>query len=706
MHLKAPGADPIFEHLEAAVLVPTLHSQLKQIDLIREFIMNDVELRDETMEKLPFLRPSNAHQASNLNRLNTIDESVGSVLSISHESLDDSDHGGEGVRRSTRLRGKCSCGRGQLEDGVKARKRRSQGTQGGDEVDLKRANMVATTTVTVTDGQDFVATSRFFTQPTSLVPNAPPPPCPVPASTTTPPIRTRADMPTTTPVDQQCCLGPSGVAPRRTNSAGKLQSRVHDFVSKTVIRPETCGPCCKRIKFYKTALKCMRCRSTCHPECRDQVPLPCVQVSQTPTQGNSHTYKGTVIADHVPPSAPMVPAIVVHCIQEVERRGLSEVGLYRVSGSEREVREIREQFLRGKGIPNLSKADIHAICGVLKDFLRSLRETLICKSTWRQFVKAAEMEPGNRVWATWQAVTQLPQPNRDTLAALVLHLQAVAESPEAKMPITNLARVFGPTVVGFSVEDIDLVPNIHLETEKQAQVMESILNVPAEYWKTYMDVESDDDLGTPELKPGPGSAILGPVHGSLGKKSGRAPQRCSSFAFQENFDGIERKRGLDYFYHSLFYNHKAWQLDNGAIECLVADLEREDLVAQSIKRPFLGEPGRRRTAFAAAKTQNTFGRLGEVCFGVSPQRGASHVVLIHCLTRLKCCVSLGVGHPQPVTEKGIRHVDAPVAILAVSQQQRYWMWQTIVLLQVALQLDRGAMLHVLDSQETREKEVT
>lgn len=32
--------------------------------------------------------------------------------------------------------------------------------------------------------------------------------------------------------------------------------------------------------------------------------------------------------------------------------------------------------------------------------------------------------------------------------------------------------------------------------------MESILNIPSEYWKTYMDVESDDDIRTPELKPG------------------------------------------------------------------------------------------------------------------------------------------------------------------------------------------------------------
>lgn len=80
------------------------------------------------------------------------------------------------------------------------------------------------------------------------------------------------------------------------------------------------------------------------------------------------------------------------------------------------------------------------------------------------------MDPGNRVWATWQAVTQLPPPNRDTLAALVLHLQLVSETPETKMPISNLARVFGPTVVGYSMPDIDLVPNVHLETEKQARV--------------------------------------------------------------------------------------------------------------------------------------------------------------------------------------------------------------------------------------------
>ena len=59
------------------------------------------------------------------------------------------------------------------------------------------------------------------------------------------------------------------------------------------------------------------------------------------------------IADYTPLSLPMVPGIVIHCVNEVEARGLSEVGIYRVPGSEREVRELKDKFLRGKGIPNL-----------------------------------------------------------------------------------------------------------------------------------------------------------------------------------------------------------------------------------------------------------------------------------------------------------------------------------------------------------------
>jgi RhoGAP domain. len=92
-----------------------------------------------------------------------------------------------------------------------------------------------------------------------------------------------------------------------------------------------------RIKFGKYHLKCRDCKATCHLECRDQVPLPCVPAGNTPTR------KGTLntIADFAPPTAPMIPAIIVHCVKEVETRGLTEVGIYRVPGAERDVKTLK-----------------------------------------------------------------------------------------------------------------------------------------------------------------------------------------------------------------------------------------------------------------------------------------------------------------------------------------------------------------------------
>lgn len=64
------------------------------------------------------------------------------------------------------------------------------------------------------------------------------------------------------------------------------------------------------------------------------VPLPCIPQTTYIKEG--------AIADYVDPKTlPMVPAIVVHCSNEVEARGLSEVGIYRVPGSKKDVKELK-----------------------------------------------------------------------------------------------------------------------------------------------------------------------------------------------------------------------------------------------------------------------------------------------------------------------------------------------------------------------------
>lgn len=146
----------------------------------------------------------------------------------------------------------------------------------------------------------------------------------------------------------------------------------------------------------------------------------------------------------------MVPSIVVHCINEIELRGMNEQGLYRVGGGSSDVKALKEKFLKGRGAPNLSDVEIPTICSTLKDFLRSLKEPLITIGLRDDFARAAGMEDKvDSEAALYQAISELPQPNRDTLAFLTLHLQRVSSTPECKMPIDNLAKVFGPTLVGY-----------------------------------------------------------------------------------------------------------------------------------------------------------------------------------------------------------------------------------------------------------------
>ncbi|KAK7800551.1 hypothetical protein U0070_006738 [Myodes glareolus] len=253
-----------------------------------------------------------------------------------------------------------------------------------------------------------------------------------------------------------------------------------------VIKPESCVPCGKRIKFGKLSLKCRDCRLVSHPECRDRCPLPCI----SPLVGTPVKIGEGMLADFVSQTSPMIPAIIVSCVNEIEQRGLTEAGLYRISGCDRTVKELKEKFLKVKTVPLLSKVDdIHAICSLLKDFLRNLKEPLLTSWLSRAFMEAAEItDEDNSTAAMYQAVSELPQANRDTLAFLMIHLQRVAQSPNTKMDIANLAKVFGPTIVAHTVPNPDPV-TMFQDIKRQ---LKRLLSLPLEYWNQFMMVEQEN----------------------------------------------------------------------------------------------------------------------------------------------------------------------------------------------------------------------
>lgn len=91
-----------------------------------------------------------------------------------------------------------------------------------------------------------------------------------------------------------------------------------------------------------------------------------------------------------PGSAP-VPVVLRRCVEEVERRGLDIIGLYRLCGSATKKRLLREAFERNSRAVELSPEhvpDINVITGVLKDYLRELPEPLFTRCLFQMTVDA------------------------------------------------------------------------------------------------------------------------------------------------------------------------------------------------------------------------------------------------------------------------------------------------------------------------------
>lgn len=115
-----------------------------------------------------------------------------------------------------------------------------------------------------------------------------------------------------------------------------------------------------------------------------------------------------------------VPLLVVHCISEIERRGLNTIGLYRVSGSDKEVKKLKEKFR--KSVPNLNDVDVHVLCSCIKDSVRMQKNRLICESNFSKMADALKKNEETSKSLS-QIVLELPSVSRSTLAFLILHLQ-------------------------------------------------------------------------------------------------------------------------------------------------------------------------------------------------------------------------------------------------------------------------------------------
>uniref|UniRef100_A0A8C6YG57 BCR activator of RhoGEF and GTPase n=1 Tax=Naja naja TaxID=35670 RepID=A0A8C6YG57_NAJNA len=158
-----------------------------------------------------------------------------------------------------------------------------------------------------------------------------------------------------------------------------------------------------------------------------------------------------------------VPYIVRQCVEEIERRGMEEVGIYRVSGVATDIQALKAAFdINNKDVSiMMSEMDVNAIAGTLKLYFRELPEPLFTDELYPNFAEGIVLsDPVAKESCMLNLLLSLPEPNLVTFLFLLDHLKRVAEKENInKMSLHNLATVFGPTLLRPSEKDSKIPAN-------------------------------------------------------------------------------------------------------------------------------------------------------------------------------------------------------------------------------------------------------
>ncbi|TDG46335.1 hypothetical protein AWZ03_007224 [Drosophila navojoa] len=184
---------------------------------------------------------------------------------------------------------------------------------------------------------------------------------------------------------------------------------------------------------------------------------------------------------NVPGCAP-VPIVLRRCVEEVERRGLDIIGLYRLCGSATKKRLLREAFERNSRAVELSPEhvpDINVITGVLKDYLRELPEPLFTRCLFQMTVDALAVclpdDPEGNAKLMLSILDCLPRANRATLVFLLDHLSLVVSNAERnKMSAQALATVMGPPLM---LHSASAQPGAEIDHAQPIAVLKYLLQI-------------------------------------------------------------------------------------------------------------------------------------------------------------------------------------------------------------------------------------
>uniref|UniRef100_A0A8C1HRY7 SLIT-ROBO Rho GTPase activating protein 2 n=1 Tax=Cyprinus carpio carpio TaxID=630221 RepID=A0A8C1HRY7_CYPCA len=169
----------------------------------------------------------------------------------------------------------------------------------------------------------------------------------------------------------------------------------------------------------------------------------------------------------------IIPLMVESCIRFISRHGLHHEGIFRVSGSQVEVNDIKNAFERGEDplAGDQNDHDMDSIAGVLKLYFRGLENALFPKEVFHDLMSCVSMENlQDRAVHIRKVLLSLPSNTLVIMRYLFAFLNHLSQySDDNMMDPYNLAICFGPTLMS--------VPEGHDQVSCQAHVNEFIKTI-------------------------------------------------------------------------------------------------------------------------------------------------------------------------------------------------------------------------------------
>ncbi|XP_019912357.1 SLIT-ROBO Rho GTPase-activating protein 1 isoform X5 [Esox lucius] len=188
-------------------------------------------------------------------------------------------------------------------------------------------------------------------------------------------------------------------------------------------------------------------------------------------------------------SGQAIPCVVESCIRFINLYGLQHQGIFRVSGSQMEINDIKNSFERGNDplTDDENNQDINSVAGVLKLYFRGLEKSLLPKERFNDLLSCVRIENlyERSLYIRKILLTAVPRSVLIVMRYLFAFLNHLSQySDENMMDPYNLAICFGPTLMP--------TPNIEDQVSCQAHVNEIIKTIIIHHENIFPDAKELD----------------------------------------------------------------------------------------------------------------------------------------------------------------------------------------------------------------------